>query len=371
MSTRDTSGGGRDDAVERILRDTLAREADMVQPSDDGLARITERLRADGADAEDGSDYPVRDHRRGGGPGWKPWAAGLVAAAVVGAVAGLLYVNNNDDDPSGVAGTPTATTTQTSTPTTSATESPTSTSTGELEGVPVYWLGESKASVWLYREFRTVPDVGGPVASAVSAMTSMEPQDPDYFTPWAPASRVTVTEDGDAITVDISADAFAGSGVGSQVAERAVQQLVWTATAAAQKPGPVTITVDGEAYDAWGAIRLGEPLSRDADARGQIWIESPTEGATLAEPYRVTGSSTAFEGTISWEVEAPDGSMIGHGFTMGGANGTFADYAFTLDFEGLEPGGPYTLRIWADDMSGGESPEGPRMFEQTRTFDIR
>jgi hypothetical protein len=63
--------------------------------------------------------------------------------------------------------------------------------------------------------------------------------------------------------------------------------------------------------------------------------------------------------------------VIGHGFAMGGANGTFAEYSFNLDFEGLEPGGPYTLSIWADDMSGGESEEGPRMFEQTRTFNIK
>ncbi len=370
MSTRDASGGNRDDAVERVLRDTLAREADLVQPSADGLARITELLSADDGDVVD-----YRDGRLGGG--WRPWVIGLVAAAVLGVVAGLLFVNNNDQPNTELAGTPTDTSsptptegTPTTTPTETATESPTTQApTGELKGVPVYWLGESKANVWLYREFHTVPDVGGAVASAVSAMTSMEPDDPDYSTPWSPASSVTATVEGGAITVDISADAFAGAGVGSQVAERAVQQLVWTATAAAGIGSvPVTITVDGGAYDAWGAVSLGEPMSRDGEARGRIWIDSPTEGQNVnaGTAVKVTGTSMAFEANIHWEVQDESGAIVQENFAMGGSQ-TFENYEFTI--EDLEPG-TYTLHVYAPDMSDGESPEGLKMHEQTRTFTV-
>ena len=52
-----------------------------------------------------------------------------------------------------------------------------------------------------------------------------------------------VTRQGDALTVDLSADAISGTGVGSEVAERAVQQLVYTATAAAQVAGTPARTV--------------------------------------------------------------------------------------------------------------------------------
>lgn len=390
MSTRDTHGdsgfggfsGDSEDPVERMLRDALTREADMVQPSDDGLARITQSLRT-GGDAYGGSGHGGGDHPdgpgdgygddRGSRPGWKPWVAGLVAASVVGVVAGLVYAGNREEPTDPVAsptGTSSPTTSPTDTPTTTPTESETTppAPTGELEAIPVYWLGESKVSVWLYREFRTVPDVGGPVASAVSAMTSLEPQDPDYSTPWSPASRVTVTQDGEALTVDLSADAFAGSGVGSQVAERAVQQLVWTATAAAQAGGPVTITVDGEAYDAWGAISLGGPMTRDNDVRGQVWIDSPTEGQTVAAgAVTVAGNSRSFEATVNWEVQDASGDVVADGFTMGGANETYGPFEFsTTDLAA----GTYTVHVWAEDVSSGESAEGPRMFEQTRTFTV-
>ncbi len=361
MNPRDDHAYG-DEQVERRLRDALMREADMVQPGDDGLERIHARLDAEGDGYDDGGyEAPT------GRPGWRPWVAGLVAAAVVGVVVGLVYAGNRED-PVDTAGTPTSSPSVTASPET-PTESPsTPPAAGELAGVPVYWLGESKADVWLYREFRDVPDVGGEVASAVSAMTTLEPQDPDYSTPWSPASQVTVTQDGDAITVDLSADAFANGDVGSRVAERAIQQLVWTATAAAQSPGPVTITVDGGSYDAWGTVALGEPMTRDNDARGQIWIDSPTEGQTVpAGTVTVTGSSRAFEATIQWEVQDAGGAVVAEGFTMGGAQETYEGYEFTVD---LTPG-TYSVHLYADDISGGESPEGPRMFEQTRTITVQ
>jgi len=96
-------------------------------------------------------------------------------------------------------------------------------------------------------------------------MTSLKPLDPDYMTPWRPASRVTVSQKGDAITVDLSSDAFSNTQVGSELADRAVQQLIYTATAAALKAGTpattVKITVDGAAIDVWGVVRLGDAVT--------------------------------------------------------------------------------------------------------------
>lgn len=349
---------GADEETERLLRRALMREAEMVEPRDDGLERIQQRTGA----AE-------------GGRRWVPWLAAVAAAAVIGLVVGGVIGLGGDDEPLPPAATGTGTGSPSPAPTTVATEEPTDTATteepaGTLEGVPVYWLGESKTSVWLYREFRDVPDVGGEVASAVAAMTREEPLDPDYFTPWQPASRVEVTQDGDAIAVDLSADAFA-SGVGSEVAERAVQQLVYTATAAAQTEGPVTITVDGEAYDAWGAIRLGEPMERApmVDVQASTWILSPTEGQTVpAGTVQVTGYGTAFEATFSWEVrDATDGRVVTDGFVTGeGGMGTFGDFAFEVE---LEPG-EYVIEVYQADMSDGESPEGPRMFPDTKTVTV-
>ena len=103
--------------------------------------------------------------------------------------------------------------------------------------MPICWVGESRRSFALYWEFREVPDTAGPISSAVPAMTRLQPLNPDYMTPWRPASRVTASQTGDAITVDLSSDAFANAQVGSKLAGRAGQQLVYTVAAAAQQAG--------------------------------------------------------------------------------------------------------------------------------------
>lgn len=329
----------------------------MVEPSGNGMERIHERLEA---------DRPRR---------WLPWAAAVAAAAVVGLVVGGLLGFGRDEGGQVAAPTTGATTA----PTTDATSAPTTgtptetsgttSAPADLDGVPVYWIGQSKASFHLYREFRTVPDAGGKVASAVAAMTREKPLDPDYVTPWQPASRVEATTASEAITVDLSPDAFA-KGTGSEVAALAVQQLVWTATAAAGTNVPVTITVDGKPYDAWGVVRLGEPMQRapQVDVQAPTWVTSPAEGETVpAGKVTFTGTGTAFEGTFLWEVRDANDAVVADGFTQGGSMGTFGEFSFTAT---LQPG-TYTVEVYQPDESGGESPEGPRMFPDTKTFTVK
>ncbi len=357
-----------DDPLAERLRAALHREADMVQPSDDGLDRISTRIEQD-----------ERQEQEEGRRGWVAWVVGVAAAVVIGTIAGVLVLGDGDEpDPVATAPTPSVSpsTTPPASPTTppaspTTTPPPSSTSAPDapdLEGVPVYWVGDTKADMWLFREFQTVPDAGGEVASAVSAVMSGAPLDPDHRTLWSPPDRLEVTQDGDAITVDVSADAFENTQVGSQAALLAVQQVVWSATAAAGTPGPVTITVDGAAYDAWGTVALGEPMTREAGVQAQIWIDSPNEGAQVAPGVvTVSGVSTTFEATVSWELTTGDGEVVESGFTMGGANGTFDTFELTTPDLGA---GTYTISVWAEDASGGESPEGPRMFEQDRTFTV-
>lgn len=243
----------------------------------------------------------------------------------------------------------------------------------ELTGVPVYWVGESRSSLALFRELRTVPAVGGRVASAVAAMTRMTPLDPDYLTPWRPASRVRVTQSGDALTVDLSADAIANTQVGSELAERAVQQLVYTATAAARQAGrparTVTITIDGKARDAWGAVRLGTPTARApmASVQAHAWVTTPQEGARL-RPGKVsfTGFGTSFEATFGWKVTSRSGGTVAKGFAMGGTgDGGFGEMRFSAT---LRPG-TYTVVLSTDDPSGGT--EGPGPAVDDKRFTVR
>lgn len=261
--------------------------------------------------------------------------------------------------PSGSGFTSTATGTGTNTP-----------AGQQLTGVPVYWIGETARSFRLYREFRTVPDAGGRVASAVAAMTRMKPLDPEYRTPWTPASRVTVRQQGSALTVDLSADAIAGRDIGSEVADRAVQQLIYTATAAA---GPtairtVTITVAGKPADAWGAVRLGTPMTRapQVDVLSHAWLTAPQEGERRpAGTVTFGGYGTSFEATFRWTVKDDVGKVAADGFATGGTGtGGFG----ALTFEAKLAPGDYTVELRTDDPSDGE---GPGPMRDTKRFSVR
>ena len=294
--------------------------------------------------------------------------AGLMSVAIAVVLSGCGVAS----DPGSAGQSQSAGTSATGSSTTPATAPTAALATKTLTGVPVYWVAESRRSFALYREFRDVPDTGGPISSAVSAMTSLKPLDPDYLTPWRPASRVTVTQKGEAITVDLSRDAFANTQVGSEVADRAVQQLVYTATAAAQQAGTpassVKITVGGIAFDAWGVIRLGEAMGRAplSAVQAQTWITSPQEGENLAAgTVTFKGFGTSFEANFVWEVRNDSGAVVAKGLTTGGgANGTFAELTFTARLTA----GKYSVKVSGTDGSGGA--EGPGVATDDKAFTV-
>ena len=294
-----------------------------------------------------------------------PGLVSLALAAVLTACGGL--------GGPGSAGTTTSPVTTSATPSAPAPTKPaTISASGKQSTMPVYWIAESRRSFALYREFRVVPDTGGPVSSAVSAMTRLKPLDPDYMTPWRPASRVTASQTGDAITVDLSTDAFANTQVGSELAERAVQQLVYTATAAAQQAGAraasVKITVDGAGFDAWGVVRLGEPMKRApiATVQAHTWVTSPQEGEKLpAGAVAFKGFGTAFEANFVWEIREESGAVVAKGFTMGGSgDGTFGEFTFTAKLSA----GAYSVEVSGGDASGGA--EGPGAAVDDKSFTV-
>lgn len=257
-------------------------------------------------------------------------------------------------------------------PTTSGSPSPSATSTvSTLRSIPVYYLGESRRAFRLFREFRSVPDTGGPVASAVSAMTRVKPLDPDYSSPWRPARRVAVSQSGTAITVDLSADAFSNTSVGSEVAEVAIQQLVHTATAAAAQSGTpattVTITRDGRPADVWGVVRIGTPMRRApmAGVQAHAWVVSPQHGEVRpAGRVAFTGYGTSFEATFAWTVRTTAGAVVARGSAMGGTgSGGFGTVRFTAT---LGPG-RYVVTLSTDDPSGGAEGSGPATDDKTFT----
>lgn len=223
--------------------------------------------------------------------------------------------------------------------------------------MPVFWLGLNGSDIYLYREFQNAAKSGDPIGEAVLAMTSGAPVDRDYFTPWEPASRVTASISGkNVITVDISSDAFKAS-LDAGMAHRAVQQLVYTATAAASNAGLTTVgytssvvlLVDGKAgYRAFGHESLDAPVERDTAILAPIWVTDPREGGTVENTLTVHGSAVAQGGQLSWAVEPivdgrPAEQAIESGFAeLDAPSGGSSAFSFSVDL----PPGEYNLRIF-------------------------
>ncbi|GAA2549281.1 hypothetical protein HD598_000629 [Neomicrococcus aestuarii] len=238
---------------------------------------------------------------------------------------------------------------------------------------PTYWLGENAENVYLYREFSSVPDQGDPVVTSVKYMLEGTPKDPNYFNVWSPAERIgaTITAENE-ITVDISSDAFDRS-VDKGLAERSIQQLVYTATAAAANSGlltgkqdpTVSIAVDGRTgYKAWGFVTLDKPMTRNSALRAPLWVIDPAEGSTYGEKLKVFGLTSRFTGGSFYEVlrveNGQTGDVVADG-TISQANKLPTDSEFRLELD-LEPG-TYQLVVWGQNEGSSE-----RVAVDTKSF---
>jgi hypothetical protein len=228
---------------------------------------------------------------------------------------------------------------------------PTAGPEGLERGLPVYYVAETDAGLRLQRELHRVRSTD-PASDAVREMLANPTgTDPDYRNPWPSGTtlRTPVTVD-DAIVVDL-AGAQAGPVV-PELAEAAVQQLVFTVQGALQSSDPVRILVDGRPIDRlWDAVDTSVPVERGDDyaLRSLVQIDSPAHGATVGAPVEVTGEAAVFEATVRWQV-LRDGAVVRSGFTSTTEGQRFAPYTFEVD---LAPG-EYTVRVLEDDPSGGE-----------------
>jgi spore germination protein GerM len=177
---------------------------------------------------------------------------------------------------------------------------------------PVYWIGRSNSDIYLYREFRDVPGEDNPITKALRAMMSEAPLDPDFFTPWQnPKNLATSISGTNVITVDVSADAF-NSNLDADMAQRAIQQLVYTATAAGASSGlvdaaqqlEVVILVDGHTdYHAFKHVQLGAPMPRSVGMVAPVWIIDPQEGVEVADGrVKINGRNTVPGGKLQWRL---------------------------------------------------------------------
>ena len=344
-----------DDSLAARLRAALNAEADMVNPSDNGLQHIRSRTAASRA-------------------WWQQPAVLAVAAAVVLGllVGGGAVLFGGGDDAGTVAASPTTSAPGQATSTDSPSASPTApavTSSTEptesaIEEQPVYVYyvrADPDSRPRLYREEHVVAAGPPSAAVAVQEMVSEPPIDPDYSSPWPARTRVTGYQViGDTASVDLS-DFLA---VGAEAEAVAVQQLVYTVTANDNGVRQVRLLVNGKAPES-GHADWSQPVSRApmVDVQAFVWLLTPAQDAVVAGEVRISGYGTAFEGTVSWEVRrAGADRVVAEGFAQAGANGEFDEFRDTVT---LEPG-EYQMRAFESSAEDGRP-----LNVDTKTFTVR
>jgi Sporulation and spore germination/Immunoglobulin-like domain of bacterial spore germination len=339
------------------LRHVLRGEGSAMEISDDGLARILQQAHEPGS----------ATHR----PAWlAPLAVAAAAVLLLGGVAlGVGLFNSggtNTATPTlpGVSGTttsvsPSATTsTSTAGPSTgTSTSVSTLTATSSTKTVlpptqnaalAIYYVAAVPGvGTRLYREFHELPVANDPLTHAKAALAELfggNAVDPDYTSYWPSGTQaLSVTVTGDSALVDV--DQFPT--VGTQAQSLAVQQIVWTITAADSSVKTVQVTVNGKAPT--GAASLAKPVRRASalDVEANVWILTPTEGATTGSPVKVTVYGTGNEGNVPIEIYQGTTRIAAKPVTT--EMGAFAQASTTFTL----PAGDYEVRAYNDNGKNG------------------
>lgn len=277
----------------------------------------------------------------------------MLGALLLAALSGLAGCGTGDEAPPAPTQEPPPTDSPTAEPTDSPSPEPTD-EPEETTAVPVYFVTQTSQGLRLAREFHPAEAAADPVTAAVRRMLVEPPSDPDYRSLWPGGSDVLDVRDGPgAIVVDVTGP-VATTALPRRQARLAMQQLAYTATAAAQRDVPVRLLVDGQPpTQLWGrdavrtTVRRADPLA----VRLRVQINDPGEGAEVPSTFPVTGEAAVFEAALVWRVEQ-DGSTVAEGTAMTTEGQTFAPFTFEVALDGVS--GPVTLIVSETDASSGE-----------------
>jgi hypothetical protein len=267
-----------------------------------------------------------------------------VAAVMAAVVGGAFWLVNDDERTAGPSGDGSQT----------SSTAPAGDGT-QARAVPVYYVGATPHGVRLYREFQhqdVCPEVECLLKASAVAAVNGRPNDPDYRTLWPDGATVgAVSQDGDTIVVDLATGVHdRPTGLSSEEAGLAVQQLVYSAQAAVGKGRlPVQLLVDGKHSDTVLGVPASEPLAADSpdSVLAPVQVDNPTNGATVAQTFTVSGRAATFEANVVWELMQGD-TVVDHGFTTAQECCTLAPYEFKV----TAPPGDYTLVVHDTDESG-------------------
>ncbi|HET6215298.1 MAG TPA: GerMN domain-containing protein, partial [Micromonosporaceae bacterium] len=279
------------------LRRILDTEAQRVEVRPDALAVIRRRIAA----------RPPRWHPSRWFPGGVmiTIGTGVATAAVATVVAAVVGLGSCGPQPGPPEPPPIAAPTS-QPPTTGGPSTPAASPV--TAAVPVYYVHGDRGFPRLYREYHSLPVGDGSSAARTSAalvemLDGLTAYDKDYYSVWEASARVRgVRIDGNAVVVDLTG-VFNGTGPGQRDPndiKQAVQQLIWTATAASGKD-TVRLLLDGRSVATLsGVVSIGGDLRRGpaVDVLGLVWVRDPQQGATVGRTVQVNVSGIVFEATM-------------------------------------------------------------------------
>ena len=365
---------GEFDRVERQLRHALAADAARVRPHD--------RLDAILGVAHEAGPAVGRSSTAG-----RRWLLPVAAAAAVAVIAGGVWVANRPDHtPQPLPPVNTSQGTTHGTPSQSTTTTP-STSTGTRgtsappatqTSLPVYFvgpIGDSKPTYKLFREFVRTSAGATPSDKAKAALVLAVNAQPysntdGYLQPWSGQAIGAVQVTPQLITVDLATAGNPQAAVTPEVRRLAVQELVWTVTAAVQQSVPVRFTVNGSPTKLFGTIATTGTFTRPPAAESwrdlaPIWVDSPTRDQVLpsGKAVTVTGQATVYEAGLAWDLRRGSTTVKqGHATASIGAPDR-GQYSIAL---GTLPSGTYTIHVWEPSAK-----DGSVQAERSVTFTVR
>ncbi|MDG4788212.1 GerMN domain-containing protein [Micromonospora sp. WMMD1102] len=370
---------------EETLRRVLAAEADRIEPGPDALAGIQRRIRAGDGGARRRWRRPGRWHRpewsapRRRWGGWSPLAAGAVtvatlgvAAAVVG-LAGTVVPTPSDrarPHPGAVGPSPSVSVAPSPgdphpgpTPPDGAVAPSAGAGTGTpapgtgTAALPVYYLGGDPARPRLYREFHRLWLHDGSARDRITAalrnlLDGPLGMDPDYRNPWPEGTDLrAVTVAGGIATVDLGGAARDVDDVDEVTARLAVQQLVWTVTAAPGVTG-LRLRLDGSAVDRlWGGVDITGVLRRApaTEVLAPVWLIAPQHGDTVGRSFQVHLAGMLPEATAQLRIQRGSRIVRDQFVTLSAAGPAQGEAKITVTL----PPGRYTLTGYAISLADG------------------
>jgi germination protein M len=271
----------------------------------------------------------------------------VAACEMPGTVGDAGTLTTNSDTPTTLAGATTTLAGQPDSPTTTSPASGTTT-------VRVYFSRDEKMAA----ATRVMPKTSQTGAAAMAALLE-GPTDEEKA-----AGMVTCVPEGTTFlgldiksgvaTVNLSQEYSSGGGSLSMFTRLA--QVVFTLTQFPTVDG-VRFKLDGKLIDTLGGegIIIDEPLDRAdyEDMSPAILVESPTVGATVGSPLRITGTANVFEAVFQINITNWDGLIIAEKTVMAssgtGTRGTFdITVPFTVDKAGIG-----SLIVFADSPKDG------------------